>query len=364
MDTCLEEVTFNTFRTMLSCADRTDYINDDDEVLEQFDLNKLYGRLAKGIEYGEDIIDYREKNSVYDEAQRFLANDTFIPELDRIYAGSINYKVTGHPVHYMIQTDDGEIRKGMFGVLLQALYANKRILSKRYCFIDFRPGENFSSAIYDCLYKSNIGGTVIVRYLANDDTEEEFANCGRDTVEIICEVMKKYCNQVLTIFCLPRECTCTKDIFYENLGNISIVELKEEFVTGERAKDFMKLLAKESGMRTDKKLFEKLESEKGYLLRIFMIYMIIGSISNINWLIVLQVFVLGRTPRLINNPSVIRSFENINGTVQSVIFKRCLADNRCTFFYFKSCVFNHSRNIDLFIVICCCFSIFSKEPHC
>lgn len=264
-DTCLEEVTFNTLRNMLSCADRTDYINDDDEVLEQFGLGKLNGRFGRGIEYGENILDCCEKNSVYDEARRFLTNDTFIPELDRIYAGSSNHKVTGHPVHYMIQTDDRETRKGMFKVLLQALYANNRILNKRYCFINFRPGENFSSAVYDCLYKSNIGGTVIVRYLANDDTEEEYANCGRETIETLCEIMKKYCNQVLTVFCLPRECTRSKDIFYENLGNTSIVELKEEFVSGERAKDFLKLLAKESGIRTDRKLFEKLETEKGYL---------------------------------------------------------------------------------------------------
>ena len=264
-DTCLEEITFNTLCNMLRCANRNDYINDDDEVLEQFDLDKLNGRFGRGVEYGENILDYCEKKSVYDDARRFLAKDTFIPELDRIYAGRTKHKVSGHPVHYMIQTDDGETRKGMFRVLLQALYANNRILSRRYCFLDFRPGENFSSAVYDCLYKSSIGGAVIVRYLANDDTEDDYANCGRDTIETLCEVMKKYCNQVLTVFCLPHECTKSKDIFYENLGNISIVELKEEFVSGERAKAFLKMLAKDSGIRTDKKLFEKLEDEKGYL---------------------------------------------------------------------------------------------------
>lgn len=250
---------------MLGCANRNDYINDDDEVLEQFELDKLNGRFGRGIEYGENILDGCDKRSVYHCAHKFLAKDTFVPELDRIYAGSAKHNVSGHPVHYMIQTDDRETRKGMFRVLLQALYANNRILSKRYCFLDFRPGENFSSAVYDCLYKSSIGGAVIVRYLANDDTEEDYANCGRDTIETLCEVMKKYCNQVLTVFCLPRECTSSKDIFYENLGNISIVELKEEFVSGERAKDFLKMLAKDSGIRTDKKLFEKLEDEKGYL---------------------------------------------------------------------------------------------------
>ena len=264
-DTCLEEITFNTLRNMLGCANRNDYINDDDEVLEQFDLDKLNGRFGRGVEYGENILDCCDKRSVYDCAHKFLAKDTFIPELDRIYAGSAKHNVSGHPVHYMIQTDDRETRKGMFRALLQALYANNRIISKRYCFLNIRPGENFSRAVYDCLYKSNVGGTVVVRYLANDDTEEGYANCGRDTIETLCEVMKKYCNQVLTVFCLPRECINSKDIFYENLGNISIVEIKEEFVSGERAKDFLKMLAKDSGIQIDKKLFEKLEDEKGCL---------------------------------------------------------------------------------------------------
>ena len=264
-ETCLEEITFYTLRNMLSCASRNDYIRDDDEVLEQFDLDKLTGRYSRGITYGEKILDACDKNSVYEDAERFLAKDTFLPELNRIYAGSAKQNPAGHPVHYMIQTDDRETRKGMCRILLQALYANNRLHSKRYCFLDFRPGESFSSMIYDCLYKSAVGGAVIVRYLANDDTEDDYADCGRDTIETLCEVMKKYRNQVLTVFCLPRECTASKDIFYENLGNTSIVELKEQFVSKECAKAFLKGLAKDRKIRTDKKLFERLEDEKGYL---------------------------------------------------------------------------------------------------
>lgn len=264
-ETCLEEITFNTLRNMLGCASRNDYIRDDDEVLEQFDLDKLTGRYSRGITYGEKILDACDKKSVYEDAERFLTEDTFIPELNRIYAGSAKQNAVGHPVHYMIQTDDRETRKGMCRILLQALYANNRLHSKRYCFLDFRPGESFSSMIYDCLYKSAVGGAVVVRYLANDDTEDDYADCGRDTIETLCEVMKKYRNQVLTVFCLPRECTASKDIFYENLGNTSIVELKEEFVSGECAKAFLKGLAKDRKIRTDKKLFERLEDEKGYL---------------------------------------------------------------------------------------------------
>lgn len=87
-DTCLVEVTFNSLRNMLSCADRNDYIDDDDEVLEKFDLDKLNGRFGRSVEYGENILDDCSKQFIYDEATRYLARDTLIPELERIYVGS------------------------------------------------------------------------------------------------------------------------------------------------------------------------------------------------------------------------------------------------------------------------------------
>ena len=59
---------------------------------------------------------------------------------------------------------------------------------------------------------------------------------------------------MLTILCLPRECTKLKELFYENLGTVSFVELKEEFLEGERAGDCLKLLARENHVRTDKKV--------------------------------------------------------------------------------------------------------------
>ena len=75
----------------------------------------------------------------------------------------------------------------------------------------------------------------------------------------------KYALFIYTVFCLPRECTKSKDIFYENLGITSFVELKEEFVSGDRAERFLKMLAKDNKIRADKKLFDKLEDDKGYL---------------------------------------------------------------------------------------------------
>lgn len=262
-DTTLEEVTLDSLRKMLRDANRNDYIYDDEEILEKYELDMI-SHFGRGVDFAEKILDVRDKKSIYDEADRFLAKETFIPELDRIYA-PCKTKVSGHPVHYMIQTDDRETRNEMYRSLLMALYANNRIVSKRYCFLDFVPGSNFSRTTYDYVYKSNIGGAIVVRYMANDDTEDDHATYGRETIEALCEAMKKYSNQVLTIFCLPRECTKSKGIFYEHLGNLSIVELKEEFASNDRARDFLKMLAKDNGIRTDKMLLDKVEKDKGYL---------------------------------------------------------------------------------------------------
>ncbi len=104
-----------------------------------------------------------------------------------------------------------------------------------------------------------ISRTMIPRRTIVQVAAEKRSNCSARSCA-------KYSNQVLTVFCLPRECTRVRDIFYDYLGSTGIVELKEDFASGERAERFLKMLAKDVGVRTDKKLFAKLEDDKGYLV--------------------------------------------------------------------------------------------------
>ena len=52
-DIQMEEITLTTTFTLLRTADRLDYIEDDDEILEQFGLDKLTGRFCRNLDYGE-----------------------------------------------------------------------------------------------------------------------------------------------------------------------------------------------------------------------------------------------------------------------------------------------------------------------
>lgn len=103
-DTRLEEVTFNAIRNMLQRASQRDYIPDDDEVLEQFGLDKLGYRYGRGCRFDEGLIESSSKKEIYATADQLLSNETLIPELDRIYVRKAKSNAAGHPVHYIIQT--------------------------------------------------------------------------------------------------------------------------------------------------------------------------------------------------------------------------------------------------------------------
>lgn len=260
-----EEITFHALRNLLSQSEHNDYIEDAEDVFEQFGLGKLGARYCRDLSFRENLINEADKTDIYNRAVRLLTMKQLLPELNRIYAGRTSSEIAGHPVHYMLQTDDMDICGKTVRLLLQALYANSRLQNRRYSTVAFETADEISRQTYDQLYKSNSGGAVIVLYHADSADAEDLADGSRDTIDLLCKAMKKYRNQVLTVFCLPRECNRTKEIFFENLGTTSFIELQEEFAEGECAKNYLKMLARENHIRTDKKLFDQLEEGKGYL---------------------------------------------------------------------------------------------------
>ena len=259
-----DEITLTNMQNLLSGANRQGYLEDDDEILERFGMAKLGRRYS--LEFGENLVNYKaERDELFDSARKLFASETLIPELERIYAGGKSIFAGGHPVHYIVETDDRDTRRDMYKIMLDALYVNLRLESCRYTYLDFRPGQSYSHMAFESLYKLAEGGAMVIRYLANDDTEEDAASGERDTVENICEMAKRYRNKVLTILCFPRECKKIKALFYENLGTMSFVEVREDFVDGKSAKEFLTSLAKKRHVRTDKKLFLEVKDDHSYL---------------------------------------------------------------------------------------------------
>ena len=262
-----DEITLANLQNLLSNANRQSYIEDDNAVLERFGLDRISGRRGRGLEFGENLVNYQAKEEeLFASAKKLFTNETLVPELERIYAGGNNLFAKGHPVHYIVETDDQDTRRAIYKTLLDALHANLRLENCRYTFLNFRPGESYSHMTYEALYKISEGGAVVVRYLAGDDSEDDAnASAEREVIENICDMAKRYRNKVLTVICFPRECKKVKAQFYENLGTMSFIELREDFIGGEDAKTFLSSLAKENHVRTDKKLFANIKDDHSYL---------------------------------------------------------------------------------------------------
>ena len=262
-----EEILFANMQNLLSNADRLSYIENDENVLEKFGLDRICGRRGRGLEFGENLVNRNAKEEeLLASAKKLFTNETLVPELARIYAGRKSLHSTGHPVHYIVEADDRDTRREIYKIVLDALHANHRLENCRYSFLDFHPGESYSRMTYEALYKISEGGAVVVRYLAGDDSEESAnASSELEVIENICEMARSYRGKVLTVLCFPRECKKVKAQFYERLGAMTFIELREDFLNGDAARAFLSSLAKERHVRCDKKLFESVADDRTYL---------------------------------------------------------------------------------------------------
>lgn len=259
------ETTFDKLERCLNSACANDYIDDADEVLTALGLDGM-SRLRHNGNCTEMILSNGpSKEKMQRRAEEYLAEGSLVPELDRIFAGRRDESGTGHPVHYMIRTDHPETQELLSRMMAQALYANERLDSRRCCLIDLRPGDRFSRHQFETIYKSIGGGCVAVRFTPADDSNDtEFASAELEMIRWICETVKRHRNRVLTMFLLPREAEKTRVGFYENLGTMSLVEIREELAGKDRARAFLQRKAKEENAEPDEDLLGHIEEGEKY----------------------------------------------------------------------------------------------------
>lgn len=260
----IEETTFGLFQSMLNSSERNRYINEGDDILSAFGIMPLTPRHSN-CNFGESLIDTQKR---YDELQKVANNALFSgtlnPEIDRIYEVGNLKNVQGHPVQYMVRTDDREVRKAVYKALLSALYNNGRIKNQRYSFVDYNEYSRMPGSTLEALYNSSEGGAVVVRFTEDGEDEDEFGSRTNEIISAICEIAVAHKQKVLTIICLPNVANKTKEEFLYNWGNTSFIELYEDVVFGENACNYLKSKAKKINVRTDKKLINCIEEDKGY----------------------------------------------------------------------------------------------------
>ncbi len=76
--------------------------------------------------------------------------------------------------------------------------------------------------------------------------------------------MKKYRNKVLTVFCLSNRFEKVKAIINENLGDITAINLSQGNAFNQKAKDYLKIKAKNHCIQSGKELLSKIKKDTAY----------------------------------------------------------------------------------------------------
>ncbi|MBR5949003.1 MAG: AAA family ATPase, partial [Clostridia bacterium] len=248
---------------LLNNAQREGFVADDEQILRRYNIEALAE--SHFYPFSETMItETTDKAKLYSAAARELSVKTFSPELDRIFQSEKKSEFVGHPVHYLIESDDQGTAERMTDALLSALYMQGRIVSKRYVNLARHP-HHMTDDLACSVYESCTGGTVVISLIDGFcEAGDELESFGEDVFDTVCCCAAEYGNKVLFVFHLPRECANIKKIIAEILGEFSFVELAEDNVSGVEAKAYIAELAKGGAVPADDLLFGQIDETKTY----------------------------------------------------------------------------------------------------
>ena len=84
--------------------------------------------------------------------------------------------------------------------------------------------------------------------------EGKYAALGTEVVIEMCEIMRKYKNRVLTVFCFPNNCENLKDLLFGHLRFTTVVEIYEESVYSDKAHTYLHTLSEQHGTVPNRQL--------------------------------------------------------------------------------------------------------------
>jgi len=258
----IEEITFSALTALLELSSQNSF-SARHRFYERLDLEDIQHNREN---YSESM--FPESISL-DELQKkaggLLCQTSLIPELHRIYQPAKN-SVPGHPVHYIIQTDDADVGDEIVQILLSALYANGRLKSRRYIKGRMKKSWSFFGGSNEntckTLYRTCDGGAVIINMIVNLFEEEDILTGDAEKVEMASKLALNYRNKTLSVFIMPRAAERLKFVLREHLGNMTLVEITEDDVSEEEAKVFLKRLAREHKVRVDKALYRDINDRQ------------------------------------------------------------------------------------------------------
>lgn len=260
----LTEITYSRIDTLLRKAGRNDFIEDDDPIREKFGIESLDRRGRSMGSEKEFILEPLSVSEIRKQCgQLRMLMPLLADEVDRILSQRGSKPFLGHPVHYIIETDDEDIFDQVLTILLSALYKTGRLRSRR-CWA----GEAYGSGMgLDELYPTLACGTACLDFSWVDggDGESDYTEGALNDLHRGAKLLQRHKNEVLTVFRFPKACNKLKKHLFDATENCTFVEIQEVPANSAQARTYLRRKAREKHVIPDGRLYREVaRDDKGF----------------------------------------------------------------------------------------------------
>ncbi|MBP3492427.1 MAG: AAA family ATPase [Clostridia bacterium] len=239
-----------------------EYLKDGSAPIDRLGL-EFYYEIRNDV-FDERIVSERKtKASVYDDVKKYFLAEEYKREIDRIFGRKALKKPIGNPAHYLMVSNDANVRMVCSRDLVFSLFQKGRINSRKYTLIGFE-NRYVSEWHIEQLYKVNAGGVIVLRVDEGSIAENEKRLC-RWTWSGIADIIKRYASSVVTIISMNSATMKTRKRIVDSLNGIALVEFSDQEYKGESAVECICEIAKQDGTDMPESEIEKIrKSDRSY----------------------------------------------------------------------------------------------------
>ncbi len=260
----IQEITIGDLSRLLDMSEDLGFIDSVFHYTRKTGISALVDDCNEDNRYKEYITEKKEKQKTLEEASELPFGNTLIDEINRIYYDAPK-KWYGHPVRYIIETNDWKAASATKHLIAAALYSNNRIKSGKYGYYHYFYNERIRDSFLSAMYESVEGSILFVDLRETiDNRDNDLIDGGSQIISQFCSKAKDYANDVLTIFLIPESCTALREKISGIMEYGAVVYIREEARDYDTAIKYLQSKAKSKHVRIDKELKAFLSVDKAY----------------------------------------------------------------------------------------------------
>ena len=192
------EISVKDFIRFIKSADKMGFSNRGSLYNElEFDYFDNYQFKVKEYMYETNPL---SRDEAFENATMMMADQSFIDELERIYANTNERKFYGHPVHYKISAANAEAAKDILRLLVRSLKSNERLLGTRANYIFKIEEDCHHETDFEHLIKSSRGATIAIEMTGSDTDHGVYASSFHQVIQYFEEQINRCQLNTLFVF--------------------------------------------------------------------------------------------------------------------------------------------------------------------